>query len=80
MLQHIRSVTGKNIPVYVWDTGYAASSLKMLAPEKYGGFGDVETKARIEAEATGRNVEDVIDEVCSHCRVVLRAFLKLVWV
>jgi hypothetical protein len=56
-------VTGKTIPAFAWNTGYAPATLRILAPEKYGGIGDVATKAQIEAEATGRNVEEVIDEV-----------------
>jgi hypothetical protein len=37
--------------------------LHMSGPEKFGGFGDVQTKARVQAEATGRKLEDVIDDV-----------------
>jgi hypothetical protein len=34
-----------------------------MGPEKFGGFGDVEAKARAQAEATGGKLEDIIDEV-----------------
>jgi hypothetical protein len=60
-------VTGKTIPVLAWNAGYAPSTLRIIAPEKYGGFGDVKTKAKVEAEATGRNVEEIIDKVCCLC-------------
>ena len=37
-----------------------------MGPEEFGGFGDVENKARVQAEATGRKLEEVIDEVSLH--------------
>ena len=64
-LRHIRSVTYKTIPIFTWSTTSAAFALHVMGPEKLGGFGDVATKAHIQAEATGRKLEDVIDEVGS---------------
>ena len=64
-LQHIRSVTGKTIPIFTWSTTFAAFTLRVMGLEKFGGFGDVATKAHIQAEATGRILADVIDEVGS---------------
>lgn len=58
-------MTGKTIPVFAWNAASAAPALHFSGPEKFGGFGDVTTKARTQAEATGRNVEDLIDEVGS---------------
>ena len=58
-------MTGKTIPVFTWSTTFAAFGLHVMGPEKLGGFGDVATKAQIQAEATGRKLEDVIDEVGS---------------
>ncbi|KAF8519854.1 hypothetical protein JB92DRAFT_1967473 [Gautieria morchelliformis] len=36
--------------------------LHILGPEELGGFGEVPTKARAQAEATGRKLEDVMEE------------------
>ncbi|KAF8519861.1 hypothetical protein JB92DRAFT_2897379 [Gautieria morchelliformis] len=63
VLQHIRSVTGRNIPVYAWVASYPAPMLRIFGPEELGGFGDVPTKARTQAEATGRQLEDVMGEL-----------------
>ncbi|KAF8518320.1 UDP-Glycosyltransferase/glycogen phosphorylase [Gautieria morchelliformis] len=63
ILQHIRSVTGRSIPVLAWGSPYASFTLAVMGPEKFGGFGDVEAKARTQAEATGRKLDDIIDEL-----------------
>ena len=59
----IRSVTGKSIPVYCFQSLYAAPTIRIFGPEKLGGFGNTQAKARIQIEATGRKMEDVLDEV-----------------
>ena len=56
-------MTGKSIPVYCFQTICAAPTIRMFGPEKLGGFGNTQAKARIQIEATGRKMEDVLDEV-----------------
>jgi len=63
ILQKIRAATGKSIPVYGWDSSYASTSLRIMAPEEFGGFGDTESQARGQAEMTGRKFEDVLNEL-----------------
>jgi hypothetical protein len=60
-------VTERSIPVFAWGSTYASYTLFIMGPEKFGGFGDVSAKARTQAEATGRNIEDIVDEVRSLC-------------
>lgn len=63
ILQCVREITGRNVPVWnYWSSG-AHLPLHIFGPEKYGGLGDVVTKARYRAEATGRDVEEVTKEV-----------------
>ena len=68
-------MSGKEIPVFAWENTFAASALHLFGPAKFGGFGDVVTRARIQAEVTGRKVKDVIDEVCE---ASLLSFWKVV--
>ena len=63
ILQSVREITGRNIPVWNWRASGAYPALYLFSPEKYGGLGDVAKKARDVAEATGRDVEEVIKEV-----------------
>ena len=62
ILQSVREITGKTVPIWNWFSD-AYLPLRMFGPEKYGGLGDVTTKARRVAEATGRDVEEVTKEV-----------------
>jgi hypothetical protein len=39
-------------------------TLRFCGPDNLGGLGDIPTKARILAEETGRNEEDITNEVC----------------
>ena len=63
ILEQIRSATRKSVPVLTWATLYASSTLRFLGPKKFGGYGDAGNLARALAETTGRNVDDVLDEV-----------------
>ena len=63
ILQSVREITGKNIPVWNWSPAGAYLQLRVFGPEKFGGLGDVANKARHLAETTGRDVEDVTKEV-----------------
>jgi uroporphyrinogen-III decarboxylase len=63
ILQSVREITGKNVPVWNWWSAGAYLPLHVFGPEKYGGLGDVANKARHVAEATGRDVEEVTKEV-----------------
>ncbi|KAF8575272.1 glycosyltransferase family 1 protein [Ramaria rubella] len=60
VLQAIRAKTGKRVPVFAWQSGSASSALQSMAPESFGGFGDISAKARAQAEATGRQFEEII--------------------
>ena len=63
VLKSVREISGKDIPVWNWSPSGSYLSLRVFGPEKYGGLGDVENKARQLAEATGRDVEEVTKEV-----------------
>jgi len=63
ILQSVREITGKNVPVWNWSPTGAYLPLRVFGPEKYGGLGDVANKARHMAEATGRDVEEVTKEM-----------------
>jgi uroporphyrinogen-III decarboxylase len=63
ILQSVREITGKNVPVWDWWSAGAYLPLHVFGPEKYGGLGDVADKARQAAEATGRDVEEVTKDV-----------------
>ena len=63
ILQSVREITGKNVPVWNWWSAGAYLPLRIFGPEKYGGLGDIANKARHAAEATGRDVEEVTKEV-----------------
>ena len=64
ILRSVREISGKKVPVWSWLPTGAYLPLCIFGPEKYGGLGDVENKARHLAEATGRDVEEVMIEVC----------------
>ena len=66
VLQSVREISGKDIPVWNWSPSSAYLPLCVFGLEKYGGLGDVTdvaNKARHLAEATGRDVEEVTKEV-----------------
>ncbi|KAF8532238.1 hypothetical protein JB92DRAFT_2824538 [Gautieria morchelliformis] len=46
-----------------WGSPYASFTLPVIGPEKVVVFGDVEAKVRMQAEATGGKLDDIIDEV-----------------
>ncbi|PAV19566.1 UDP-Glycosyltransferase glycogen phosphorylase [Pyrrhoderma noxium] len=50
-LKGFRSISGKNVPIYAWQTAAAAAILYIFGPERLGGLGDlVEKLEKIEAE------------------------------
>ena len=63
ILQSVREITGRNVPVWNWWTSGIYLPLHLFGPEKYGGLGDVANKARDVVAATGQDVEDVTKEV-----------------
>lgn len=63
ILQSVREITAKSVPVWNWWTSGAYIPLRLFAPEKYGGLRDVADKARRVAETTGQDVEGVTKEV-----------------
>ena len=63
ILQSVREITGKYVPVWNWWTSGAYLPLHLFGPEKYGGLGDVANNAQCVAEARGRDVEEVTKEV-----------------
>jgi hypothetical protein len=46
ILQSVREISGKNVPVWNWWSSGAYLPLRIFGPEKYGGLGDVANKAR----------------------------------
>jgi hypothetical protein len=63
ILQSVREITARNVPVWNWWSSGAYTPLRFFGPEKYGGLRGVADKARHVAEATGQDVEEVIKEV-----------------
>lgn len=63
VLSAIRVITGKTVPVLAWDSGAAFATLRLFGPEELGGLGDLPAKANLLAEATGRDIREVIHEV-----------------
>ena len=63
ILQSVREITGRNVPVWNFWTSGAYTALCVFGPEKYGGLGDVANKAQDVAAATGRDVEEVTRKV-----------------
>jgi hypothetical protein len=62
-MQAIRALTGKSVPILNWHSGNACLILRLFGPEKFGGLGEVPAKACMLAKTTGKNVEELIDEV-----------------
>ena len=46
-----------------WNISFAPFALRFLGPKKFGGYGDAANQARELAETTGRNFDDILDEV-----------------
>ncbi|KDR66298.1 hypothetical protein GALMADRAFT_1162382 [Galerina marginata CBS 339.88] len=63
ILQSVREITGKNVPVWNWWSSGSYLPLRVWGPERYGGMGNVPDKARTLAEATGRDVDEVTNEM-----------------
>ncbi|KAF8496302.1 hypothetical protein JB92DRAFT_2834644 [Gautieria morchelliformis] len=63
ILQHIRYVTRRSIPVLAWGSPYDYFTLTIMGLEKLGGFGHGEAKACTQAEVTRRKLDDSMDEV-----------------
>ena len=60
-LKGIRSISGKNVPIYAWQTGAAAAVLYIFGPEHPGGHGDlVEKCEKIEAEDEETRDKEII--------------------
>ena len=63
VLRHIRAATRESIPVIAWAVIFAPALLRFLGPRKFGGYGDLANQARELAETSGRNFDDILDEV-----------------
>ena len=63
IMQAIREVTGKEIPILNWYSGSALFNLRIFGPEKLGGLGNGLEKAHSLAETTGKHVDEVAKEV-----------------
>jgi len=62
-LPAIRTLTGRTVPIFAWNPGSAFTMLRFFGPEELGGLSDVLAKAHVLAEATGREIEGIVDEV-----------------
>ncbi|KAF8577002.1 glycosyltransferase family 1 protein [Ramaria rubella] len=62
ILRAIRATTGTRVPILAWQSTYSSYTLRLLAPETFGGLGDIAKKARTLAEETGRPVEEITHE------------------
>ncbi|GJJ16201.1 hypothetical protein Clacol_010497 [Clathrus columnatus] len=63
MLQTVRKVSGRVVPVLTWNLTALNSSLHFFGPESFGGLGNVSSKAEILAKETGKPVDDIIREL-----------------
>ena len=56
-------MTRRSIPVYAWSCMSASFVLRIFGPKELGGFGDIKSQGSIQAEATGKDEDDIIKEV-----------------
>ena len=48
----------------------ASFVLRIFGPKELGGFGDIKSQGSIQAEATGRDEDDIIKEVSKNCFLI----------
>lgn len=63
MLEAIRARTGNTVPILAWDTVSIFMTLRMFGPEEMSGIGDVMPKAHTLAAETGRDIDELVEEV-----------------
>ena len=50
-MKGIRGISGKNVPIYAWESGAASACMYLFGPEQFGGAGDLLQKVQeIKAE------------------------------
>ena len=50
-MKGIRSISGRNVPIYAWESGAASACMYLFGPEQFGGAGDLLQKVQeIKAE------------------------------
>jgi len=65
IIQQLRQAhtNGSDVRILALNTGSATFNLRAMGPEKYGGYKDVETKTRELAEATGKDLTTLEEEL-----------------
>ncbi|KAI0664707.1 UDP-Glycosyltransferase/glycogen phosphorylase [Cubamyces menziesii] len=59
----VRELSAHTVKIYSWHPGSTFATFYLFGPEKFGGKGDVATKAEIEAKRSGRPYEEVVKEM-----------------
>lgn len=62
---NVRELSAKPTPVYAWQTGGATAIIRLFAPEKYSGMGNVKGRALAQLQAGGGDdLLDIVHGVC----------------
>jgi hypothetical protein len=56
-------MTGKAVPIPAWDSGTPFAMIRFTDPEELGGLGDILAKATLLAKTSGRDLDDITNEV-----------------
>ncbi|KAJ3006283.1 hypothetical protein NUW54_g3995 [Trametes sanguinea] len=58
----IKKISHNAVKVYAWYSGMTTAAFMLLAPEKYGGPGNIRIKAEAEAAETGRPFAEIVSD------------------
>ncbi|KAJ3015940.1 hypothetical protein NUW54_g916 [Trametes sanguinea] len=59
----IKKISHNAVKVYAWYSGMTTAAFMLLAPEKYGGPGNIRIKAEAEAAETGRPFAEIVSDM-----------------
>ncbi|OSD01251.1 glycosyltransferase family 1 protein [Trametes coccinea BRFM310] len=59
----IKKASGNAVKVYAWYSGMTTAAFMLIAPEKFGGPGNIRIKAEEEAARTGRSFAEIVSEM-----------------
>ncbi|CDO72757.1 hypothetical protein BN946_scf184994.g10 [Trametes cinnabarina] len=59
----ISRVGGKSVHIFAWFSGMTTAAFMVIAPEKYGGPGNVREKAEAQVKKTGIPFEDAVHDI-----------------